>query len=98
VYAPPTPKPAAPPVNPIMPPPAPVQPQAYSGQVPQQPDQFGGKAAKKKLPTWAVVVIVAAVILVVLCVIPFIIIDATNQWCNLFGNIFNGLMPGACPL
>jgi len=98
VYTPPAPKPAAPPVNPIMPPPAPAQPQAYSGQVPQQPDQFGGQPAKKKLPTWAVVVIVAAVILLVICVIPFIIIDATNQWCNLFGGIFNGLMPGSCPL
>jgi flagellar basal body-associated protein FliL len=50
-------------------------------------------APKKKSKTLMVILIILAVILV-FCVIPFILVDVTNNWCNLFGSIFQ--MMGAC--
>jgi len=44
-------------------------------------------------PILMVILIILAVILV-FCVIPFILVDVTNNWCNLFGSIFQ--MMGAC--
>jgi len=74
------------------PPPAPTP--AFSGQVPTPPEE---KASRKHLPTWAIVLIIAIVAIVVFCVLPVVIIDATNQWCNLFKDVFNGISPGVCP-
>jgi hypothetical protein len=79
-------------------PPFPYPPQSYggfSGQVPNQPE--AALPATRRIPTWAVVALIAIGVIVVLCVIPIAIIDATDQWCNLFGDIFNGIQPGACP-
>ena len=83
-----TPAPAATPVKSAAP------AQSFSGQVPTPPEE---NAPKKHLPTWAIVVIIAVIAIVVFCVLPMIIIDATNQWCNLFKDVFNGISPGVCP-
>lgn len=57
----------------------------------------GGKRAGIKLPKWATIVVIIILIVLVLCILPVTIIDVTNQWCNIFGTIFNGITPGACP-
>lgn len=66
----------------------------FSGQVPMSPQEG---ASRKRLPTWAIVLIIAIIAIVVFCVLPVVIIDATNQWCNLFKDVFNGISPGVCP-
>jgi len=48
-------------------------------------------------PTWLVVLLSALVFVVVFCVVPLIVIEATNQWCNLFAGFFNSMSPGVCP-
>lgn len=50
----------------------------------------------KKL-TWIVILLAFLAFIVVFCVIPLIVIDLTNQWCNLFSGFFNSISPGACP-
>lgn len=51
----------------------------------------------ERFPTWVIILIVAFAFLVIFCFIPFIVIELTNQWCNLFSGFFNVLSPGACP-
>jgi len=48
-------------------------------------------------PTWLVVLLSALVFVVVFCVVPLIVIEVTNQWCNLFAGFFNSMSPGVCP-
>lgn len=104
VQTPPT--PAMPPVMPpsaqresVPPPPAPVRPVAAPvvnppyAPVPPAPNIYAQPPAKKKSKAWLVILIIVAVLLV-FCVVPFIIIDATDNWCNLFPGIFQ--MMGAC--
>lgn len=62
-----------------------------------QPAAKSGRKAGLKLPKWATIIVIVVLILLVLCILPVTIIDVTNQWCNLFGTIFNGITPGACP-
>lgn len=50
-----------------------------------------------KLPTWLIILIIALAFLVIFCFIPFIVIEVTNQWCNLFSGFFNAISHGACP-
>lgn len=49
-----------------------------------------------KLPTWAVVLIIALGFLILFCIIPWFFIEITNQWCNLFSGFFNAISPGIC--
>jgi pSer/pThr/pTyr-binding forkhead associated (FHA) protein len=92
-YAPPTRQTVAP--APASAPAKGTPPQAgFSGQVPMSPEEG---APRKRLPTWAIVLIIAIIAIVVFCVLPVVIIDATNQWCNLFKDVFNGISPGVCP-
>ena len=51
----------------------------------------------KDKPTWLVVLISALVFIVIFCVVPLIVIEVTNQWCNLFAGFFNSMSPGVCP-
>ena len=62
-------------------------------------DESKGKAAAffSSLPTWAVVLFVAVGFIILFCLIPFVIIEVTNQWCNLFSGFFNAISPGVCP-
>jgi pSer/pThr/pTyr-binding forkhead associated (FHA) protein len=50
-----------------------------------------------KLPTWAIVLLIALGFIVLFCIIPAILIEVTNQWCNLFSGFFNAMSPGICP-
>lgn len=54
-------------------------------------------AAPKKTSKALIIVLVILGALVLLCVIPWIIIDATNSYCSLMPGILNMLFPGACP-
>jgi len=64
-----------------------------------------GKAANKKKaekqktkrPTWVIILLAALAFIVIFCVIPFVVIEATNQWCDLFAGFFNSMSPGVCP-
>ncbi len=51
----------------------------------------------KRMPTWLVVLVFVLIFLVIFCLIPFIVIEITNQWCNLFSGFFNAINPGVCP-
>ena len=51
----------------------------------------------KALPSWIVVTLIALIFIVIFCVIPLIIIEVSNQWCNLFSGFFNAITPGICP-
>lgn len=55
------------------------------------------KTEDHKKPTWIVILITAMAFVVIFCVIPLIVIEATNQWCNLFAGFFNSMSPGVCP-
>ena len=52
---------------------------------------------KKQRPTWVVILLAALAFIVVFCVIPLIVIEVTNQWCDLFAGFFNSMSPGVCP-
>lgn len=49
------------------------------------------------LPTWALILFIAIAFFIAFCLIPFVIIEVTNQWCNLFSGFFNSISPGVCP-
>jgi hypothetical protein len=50
----------------------------------------------KSFPPWVVVTIIAFIFLILLCLIPLLIIEVSNQWCNLFSGFFNAITPGIC--
>ena len=103
------PPPAAPviPAAPVAPPPqaayqpvpaAPVAPPPQAAYRPIPATPMAPPAAQPKKKSKALVVILVIVgILVLLCVVPFIIVDATNSYCSLFPGIMNMLFTGACP-
>ena len=43
------------------------------------------------------ILLAALVFIVVCCVIPLVVIEVTNQWCDLFAGFFNSMSPGVCP-
>ncbi len=55
------------------------------------------KERMKTLPTWLVILVIILLFLLVFCVLPLLVIEWTNQWCNLFGTFFNQIQPGVCP-
>jgi len=55
------------------------------------------KPAGKERPKWVIILLAALVFIVVFCVIPLVVIEATNQWCDLFAGFFNSFSPGVCP-
>jgi pSer/pThr/pTyr-binding forkhead associated (FHA) protein len=81
--------PAAPP-PPIAPPVYVAPPQAPVVQASVTPGNQNSKTMK------IILIIVAAI--VVLCVIPSIIMEASNTWCNILGGIFNLIKSGSCPI
>ncbi|MCD6577737.1 MAG: FHA domain-containing protein [Anaerolineaceae bacterium] len=55
------------------------------------------KFEDQKKPTWVVILLTALAFILIFCVIPLIVIETTNQWCNLFAGFFNSMSPGVCP-
>lgn len=50
-----------------------------------------------KYPTWAIILLIAVGFIIIFCVIPFVIIEVTDQWCSIFAGFFNAISPGVCP-
>ncbi|MDK2979931.1 MAG: hypothetical protein PWQ55_278 [Chloroflexota bacterium] len=50
-----------------------------------------------RYPKWAIILMIAIAFVIVFCVIPFAVIEASDQWCNLFSGFFNSVSPGVCP-
>jgi ABC-2 type transport system permease protein len=46
---------------------------------------------------WVVILLAALAFMVIFCVLPLIVIEVTDQWCNFFSGIFNSISPGVCP-
>ena len=68
-----------------------------SGAVPPRLSATAGEKWLNRLPSWLIILVIALAFLVFFCFIPFIIIEVSDQWCNLFSGFFNALSPGACP-
>jgi len=51
----------------------------------------------ERLPPWLIVTILSLFFLLLFCVLPLILVDLTNNWCNLFSGFFNAIRPGICP-
>ena len=63
----------------------------------QKEKEFDQKPADQNPPTWVVILLAALAFIMIFCVIPLFIIDATDQWCNLFNGFFNSISQGVCP-
>jgi predicted component of type VI protein secretion system len=50
-----------------------------------------------KMPTWVLIIFTALGFLVIFCLIPLLVVEVTDQWCNLFAGFFNSMSPGVCP-
>jgi hypothetical protein len=51
----------------------------------------------ERLPPWLIVTVLSLLFLLLFCGLPLIVIDLTNNWCNLFSGFFNAIRPGICP-
>ena len=67
-----------------------------SAQV-ESEDKGAVQSITDKYPTWAIVLMIAIAFIIIFCLIPWIIIEVTDQWCNLFSDFFNAIDPGVCP-
>jgi pSer/pThr/pTyr-binding forkhead associated (FHA) protein len=76
--------------------PEPIFPSPVASPSEEFGDQYPVPAPKKKLPTWAWIIIIGVIALLLLCLIPLWIIDLTNSWCNIFGNILHSINPTVC--
>lgn len=78
---------------PIAPPPG----YAYSGSIPQGPVQeevYQAPPARRRLPAWSILTIVAALVLICLCAGALWFIDSNYLWCSIPG--LSSLLQG-CP-
>ena len=60
-------------------------------------DESGVMKFLTQFPTWALVLFIAIGFLILFCLIPFVVIEVTDQLCNLFPGFFNAISPGVCP-
>lgn len=84
----------------IAPPPAQATPPISARPAYQPPNTQvppPGVTPKKKSSALVIILILVG-ILVLFCVVPWIIIDLTNSYCNLFPGILNMLITNACPV
>lgn len=51
----------------------------------------------EKYPKWAIILMIAIGFIIVFCLIPWVVIEVTDQWCNMFSGFFNSISPGVCP-
>jgi hypothetical protein len=88
-----------------LPPPVPTQkgtsPLVGSFQPPEiressTPVEIPQTFSRKKISRWVWIVIIAILVVLLVCVVPLFIIDATNSWCNVFGDILHGINPAVC--
>jgi len=50
-----------------------------------------------RFPKWALVLFIAIGFFILFCLIPLVVIEVTDQWCNLFSGFFNAIRSGVCP-
>lgn len=74
----------------------PIFPSPVASPLAEIGDQIPVPESKKKLPTWAWIIIIGVIALILLCLVPIWIIDLTNSWCNIFGNILHSINPTVC--
>lgn len=79
------------------PPPPPIAPPVYVAQQQTPAPVTPAAPANKSNKTLKIILIVIAVIFII-CVIPSIIMEASDTWCNILGGIFNILKPGSCTI
>jgi len=70
-------------------------------EVPEEAEMIKPEGVKllknlSKLPTWAVILVIALGFIILFCIIPLLIVEMTDQWCNLFSGFFNAISPGTC--
>jgi hypothetical protein len=92
----PTPAPAPAPLpqvyfKPIKPPPVAAPAEIYPE------DEYDELPEKRRLPGWAIILLVVLGVFMLACLLPVLILELTNNWCTLFSSAFNALMPGSCP-
>ena len=63
---------------------------------PPMPMEMPVPVPKKKVSRWVWVIIITILVILLVCVVPLFIIDKTNSWCPLFGDIINSFRAGAC--
>jgi len=63
---------------------------------PPMPEEMPAPTAKRKTPQWVWVVVILVLVILLLCIVPLFIIDATNSWCQIFGDILHGINPAVC--
>jgi hypothetical protein len=63
---------------------------------PPIPLEIPTSAPKKKTSRWVWVIIITILVILLVCVVPLFIIDATNSWCSIFGDILHGINPAVC--
>jgi len=66
------------------------------GIEPPMPMVFPVAAQKKRTSRWVWVIIITILVILLVCVVPLFIIDRTNSWCSLFGDILHGINPAVC--
>lgn len=64
---------------------------------PEGLDEKHPRKLTERYPKWAIILMIAIAFIIVFCVIPLVIIEVTDQWCNLFSGFFNSVSPGVCP-
>ncbi len=63
----------------------------------KEPRKTETRTAKNQRPKWVIILLAVLAFIVVFCIIPLIVIEVTNQWCDLFAGFFNSMSPGVCP-
>ncbi|PKN89981.1 MAG: hypothetical protein CVU42_09050 [Chloroflexi bacterium HGW-Chloroflexi-4] len=92
----PKPETVAPPAPVIAPPPARPTPPISAAPVYQPTNVPVPPAVSKKKSPALIIILILVGILVLFCILPWIIIDATNSYCSLFPGIMNMLITNAC--
>lgn len=68
-----------------------------AAEVESMPEEKDTVKFLDRYPKWAIILMIAIAFIIVFCVIPFAVIEASDQWCNLFSGFFNSVSPGVCP-
>ncbi len=82
-----------------MPPPILKEPEILQSLVEKknQPQSRIQKEKLKKYPGWAIILTIIIIFLVVFCLVPILIVEIGDLWCQGFlGDLFQSIAPGSC--
>ncbi len=75
-----------------------AEPIEYFEDLPEEVAEVKPRESKvSKYPTWVIVAMIVIGFIIIFCIVPIVIIESTDQWCNLFAGFFNAISPGVCP-